>query len=218
MKIRKNRLVGYNTVHYSSPNHGGFMKPDTIVIHYTAGASGKSSAEHLCRDTAGASAHLVVSRDSTIYQLLPFNMVAWHAGVSKYKFPNGDIRHGFNGSSIGIEVDNAGLLTSDGVSYRSWFNKDYDESDVFFGKHRNQIAEKFWHKYTVSQIKIVTDLCKLLVKKYGIKYILGHEEISPGRKLDPGPAFPLDKMREEVFKKSSSRGLLRGFFQGMVKS
>ena len=28
-----------------------------------------------------------------------------------------------------------------------------------------------------------------------ITNILGHEEISPGRKQDPGPAFPLDKLR-----------------------
>ena len=38
----------------------------------------------------------------------------------------------------------------------------------------------------------------MLLKEYKIASILGHEEISPGRKLDPGPAFPLDKLRERI--------------------
>ena len=31
------------------------------------------------------SAHLLVRRDGTIIQLVPFNLRAWHAGVSHYK-------------------------------------------------------------------------------------------------------------------------------------
>ena len=37
-----------------------------------------------------------------------------------------------------------------------------------------------------------------MIEKYDIKSILGHEEISPKRKIDPGPAFPLDKMRDKL--------------------
>ena len=34
--------------------------------------------------------------------------------------------------------------------------------------------------------------------------ILGHEEISPGRKQDPGPAFPLDKFRDNLLSQNRS--------------
>ncbi|MEJ2055442.1 MAG: SH3 domain-containing protein, partial [Calditrichaceae bacterium] len=56
----------------------------------------------------------------------------------------------------------------------------------------------YWQRYTEKQITVVSEICSDLVKEYGIEYILGHEEISPGRKIDPGPAFPLDKLRNRI--------------------
>lgn len=41
-------------------------------------------------------------------------------------------------------------------------------------------------------------LCEALVDTYQISSILGHEEIAPKRKQDPGPAFPLDQLRDRV--------------------
>ena len=64
--------------------------------------------------------------------------------------------------------------------------------------HRNEDAPSYWHRYTEEQIETVLEICTDLKKAYNIKYILGHEEISPGRKSDPGPAFPLDKIRDRL--------------------
>ena len=46
------------------------------------------------------SSHLFIKRDGSISQFVPFNMRAWHAGVSKY---NG--RENYNDFSIGIELE-----------------------------------------------------------------------------------------------------------------
>ncbi len=167
--------------------------PDTIIIHYTAGGNGEASAKYLCNDKIKASAHLVVARNGKIYQLVPFNIVAWHAGVSSF---NG--RKGFNKYSIGIEIDNAGILEKRGNKFFSWFGKEYPSTQVIKAKHRNETTEKYWHTYTQEQIETVEQICLLLIEKYNIKTILGHEEISPGRKQDPGPAFPLDKLRDKL--------------------
>jgi len=53
-------------------------------MHYTTGASKGSSVEHLTKPSAKPSAHLVIGRDGSITQLVPFNVVAWHAGKSRW--------------------------------------------------------------------------------------------------------------------------------------
>ena len=55
-----------------------------IVLHYTAGTSAESSALFLTRPDVSASAHLVIGRDGEVFQLVPFNIEAWHAGKSWY--------------------------------------------------------------------------------------------------------------------------------------
>lgn len=202
MKISNHLLTGDNIEFKQSPNTSGKFKtgmPDTIVIHYTAGRSRQSSVTTLSTPASKASAHLVVGRDEKITQLIPFDTTAWHAGQSSYEG-----RVGFNQYSIGIEIDNPGLLTKAGDKYLSWFGKDYPESEVIQAIHRNESTARYWHRYTEWQIEECQKICELLIAKYNIKTILGHEEISPKRKIDPGPAFPLDKFREKIFESDRS--------------
>lgn len=174
---------------------GEFEKnyPDTIVIHYTAGPY-QSSLNTLVNPKVKASAHVLIDRDGSITQLIPFNEIAWHAGESSYGG-----RSGYNKFSIGIEIVNSGPLTKSGNVYRSWFGAAYNPSDVVEAIHRNQSTPKYWHVFTAEQIETVTQLCSELIEAYpNIRQILGHEEIAPSRKTDPGPAFPLDKLREKL--------------------
>jgi N-acetylmuramoyl-L-alanine amidase len=36
---------------------------------------------------------------------------------------------------------------------------------------------------------------KLLVERYNLDDLIGHEDIAPSRKTDPGPAFPMANLR-----------------------
>ena len=168
-------------------------QPVAVIVHFTAGRDAKSSIRTLTDPSVKASAHLVVGRDNSITQLVPFDTVAWHAGKSSW-----GSMIGMNKYSIGIEIDNAGRLDKQGEEYLSWFGKPYKKEEVFEGTHRNEEAKSYWHRYTEKQIEIVENICRLLVEAYGISLILGHEEISPGRKVDPGPAFPLDRIRNSI--------------------
>ncbi|MDG5816566.1 N-acetylmuramoyl-L-alanine amidase [Chitinispirillales bacterium ANBcel5] len=196
MIIKNHRLEGKSVEYIQTPNIGNEMSgnlPDTIVLHYSAGRDASSTVRTLCNPSVKASAHLVIGRGGELYQLAPFNVVTWHAGKSSW---NG--RTGLNRYSIGIEIDNAGLLNKNDDSYTSWFGKEYPKSEVIHAVHRNNNIAQYWHRFSEVQIELVEQLCRLLSDHYSIDTIVGHEEISPKRKIDPGPAFPLDKIRDHL--------------------
>lgn len=203
MEIKKNKLVGENISFDATKKVSGKYgsnSPDTIIIHYTAINSTKVAVRTLKNPKVRASAHMVVGREGEIVQLVKLNVIAWHAGKSGYSFPDKK-RTTFNKYSIGIEISNDGFLKKVDGKYMNWYKKEVAAEFAYEGKHRNypKTRSTFWHSYTDIQTKRVYEICAALIKEYPtIKYILGHEEIAPGRKTDPGPAFPLDDLRKEM--------------------
>lgn len=192
-----NHLLKPQTIRFvKSTKHSGPFPgdlPDTIILHYTAGGSAASAVDTFAGDEVQASAHVIVARDGALTQMVPFNTIAWHAGRSVY-----ENRIGLNRYAIGIEMVNAGRLEQSESDYVSWFGRSYPGDEVIRAMHRNEDEPAFWHRYTDRQLSAVYKLCFTLIREYNIRHILGHEEVSPGRKSDPGPAFPLDRMRERL--------------------
>lgn len=203
LHIDKHRLVGDEVTFRGTPNIGGPLTPRYLMLHYTAGSSAESSVASLCtrKPTGNASAHLVLGRDGRIVQLAPFNVVTWHAGVSAW-----DGLTGLNQHSIGIEMDNAGVLDEIGGRCFTWFRKEIDTAEVQRAVHRHGGPQRPWHAYTGAQIERALELAELLVARYGLLDVIGHEDAAPGRKCDPGPAFPLAALRSRVTGRSD--GLL----------
>jgi N-acetylmuramoyl-L-alanine amidase len=197
----KGLLQGNKVEHKLVDKHSGKFAtnfPDMLVMHYTAGSSLDGAVSHLLNPNVKASAHLVIGRDARIVQLVEFTNRAWHAGKSKYLD-----RSGINRYSIGIELDNAGPLKASGNKFISDFGKHYSANDVIEATHRNETTSRFWHTYTEEQLECVSDVCETLIEHYAIETLVGHEEIAPLRKTDPGPAFPLDKFRSRLLENRS---------------
>ncbi|MBM4301633.1 MAG: N-acetylmuramoyl-L-alanine amidase [Deltaproteobacteria bacterium] len=148
-------LNGKRVTHRPSPNHGGVITPRIIVIHYTGDNSLSGALSWLCSPKAGVSAHLVIGKDGTVYQLLPFNLRGWHAGVSSY-----DGESGVNNFSIGIENVGRG------------------------------------DAWPASQVEANRAIIEALFAAYGLEDVVGHEDVAtpPGRKADPGPRYPWDRV------------------------
>ena len=195
LRIENHRLVGPDVSFRATPNVGGALVPRYLVMHYTAGRSLESSVESLCsiKPQGNASAHLVLGRDGRIVQLAPFDVVTWHAGVSHWNGLAGLNRH-----SIGIEMDNAGLLKRIGAQYVAWFGKPCPDNEVLLADHKHGGGTQPWHAYTEAQIERALELAELLVAHYGLEDVLGHDDIAPQRKADPGPAFPLGAVRSRA--------------------
>lgn len=200
MRIEAHRLradEGEGFPFVASPNVGGPLEPKYLVIHFTAGESADSSVAWLTDEVARASAHLVIGRDGQIVQLVSFERVAWHAGESRWEGLSG-----LNNHSIGIELDNAGRLERKGGTWQAWFGLSYPETQVMEATHKHESAPGAWHIYTPEQIEATLHAAQTIVQSYGLKDVVGHDDISPGRKSDPGPAFPMATFRSRLFGRS----------------
>lgn len=139
---------------------------DIIVLHYTA--STKPSAL-LTLTNREVSAHYVVSDDSkpVVYKLVDENLSAWHAGESSWYG-----RTFVNPRSIGIEI-------------------------VHPGWARNSSGD-IGPAFPAAQIDAVIALTRAVAQRHGVapENIVGHSDVAPLRKQDPGPAFPWKKLAQ----------------------
>lgn len=205
MNIKNNRLVADSSsekiAQESTPNKGGTIDPKFIIIHFTAGGSAESSVEWFKNPKAGASAHLVIGRDGKIFQMIDFNKKAWHAGTSQWANWNG-----FNNFSIGIELENPGRLYKRGEKFYSWFEKEYPSNLVVERVHKHEDAPSYWLSYTDIQLEACLMVCQQLLAKYPIIDVLGHDDIAPFRKNDPGPMFPMENFRARLLGRHDDTG------------
>lgn len=176
----------------TTTKRGGSMKgPRFIVLHYTANNSTEGTVRVF--KTHPVSAHFVLGRDGELIQMVSTLRVAWHAGKSWFKSKWGTPHSGLNAYAIGIELVNYGYKgkhVRSGTNTGSWIE----------AKHENGGPTRKWQPYTEAQMQVVEELVAALMKKYDIppEHVVGHDEISPTRKVDPGPAFDLEQLRSRL--------------------
>ena len=138
-----------------------------LILHYTV-VDTPTSMKILTQQEV--SAHYLLSDESPprIYRLVDENRRAWHSGASAWME-----NRRLNSSSIGIEIVNAG------------YTKQADGTMVFA-------------PFRQDQIDALIPLVKDIVKRHEIKpeRILGHGEVSPSYKEDPGPLFPWQRLAD----------------------
>jgi len=139
-----------------------------LVLHYTE----RNLEESIALLTGDkVSIHYLVSDTAPehIFQLVAESERAWHAGNSKWQG-----RNNINDSSIGIEIVNLGFT--------------YDSA-----------GNVTWHPYPPEQIDVVISLSQNIISRYNIDptCIVAHSDISPGRKIDPGPLFPWKQLYQK---------------------
>ena len=154
---------------HPSPNCGARRNgavPDLIVLHYTAMDTAQAALERLCDPSAEVSAHYLISETGHIWQLVPEEQRAWHAGAGQW----GDVRD-VNSRSIGIELAN-------------------------FGDH----------PFPEPQMVALEGLMRDIMNRWKISpaRVIGHSDMAPGRKSDPGPRF--DWLRLERLNLAGGRG------------
>ena len=137
-----------------------------IIIHYTVGNL-PSSLKTLTQEVVSSHYLLTDTDPPFFYELVDESRQANHAGVSNWKTYTQ-----LNVSSIGIEIVNPGF------------------TDTPQGR--------LWYPFKPAQIDALIPLLKDIVARHHIapENILGHNEIAPQRKEDPGPLFPWKRLAD----------------------
>ena len=140
-----------------------------FVVLHYTSTSLERSLELLTRGPV-SSHYLIGDNPPTIYKLVDENLRAWHAGESEWRG-----RTWLNSRSIGIEIVNQGF--------------------------RDTPNGRVWYPYTEGQIQALIVLLKDISTRYKIDphNIIGHSDIAPLRKLDPGPLFPWKRLADAGF-------------------
>lgn len=174
-----------------SPHCGGRIEPHAIILHDTSDRlDPRDSVRWFADPRSRVSAHVVVGRDGSVVQMVDCDRAAWHAGKSSWRG-----RGECNGWTVGIEIDNPGKLTRKGDVAMAWFGGSWP-LDELVEMTTPEHGHGWWLPYTPAQIDAVDGLIRALTIAYPtIAEVLGHYHVSPGRKIDPGPHFPMPRMQ-----------------------
>lgn len=171
----------------------GVITPKYLIIHYSASLTTEGTVNWLCNPKARVSAHIVIGRKGEVIQLAKFNQKAWHCGISEW-----NREEGMNDRSIGIELIGVGHVERD-KDGKFWYgSREIPADEVEQATHKNETEPRYWHKYTPEQIDVCIRVAAEIFHTYGLKDILGHDDIAPTRKTDPGPLFPMDRIKNAV--------------------
>lgn len=170
-----------------------------LLIHYTEGVTAKSSvawwnqAQNRKNDLG---AHFIIERSGLAYQCRSTNRTISHAGgptLARWRDPKtGILYKGGNANSIGIELCNTG----DACDSIHGEEQLVGYAGTGQAKHRNESKVKTWEKYSEEQIHTLILLSRVLVEAYNLDDVTGHDCVAPERKIDPGPLFPMQRVRE----------------------
>lgn len=187
---------------------GNELTPLFVVIHFTEGWEASTSIQGWQNRTDGVVAHVIVDRDGKIFQCRPFDQICFHAGGSRWRNPNtGDFFENVNSHSIGVEIANTGDGGDDNLHAR--LKKGIGIEGLMSAKHRNasipdsnaadtrKNPRTRWEVYPKAQLASVFAIVKLLMAKYKLVDITGHDCIKYDAKTDPGPAFPMEELRKQ---------------------
>ena len=179
-------LPGCTSVkHSTSANQNS--RVSIVVIHFTT-ADFESSLQILTEPSSNpvSSHYLIPEPDDKSYgksrlrtsQLVDEDRRAWHAGSSYWGG-----KTAINDQSIGIEIVN-----------RSWCQ---DRQTQQQGETASVEEFCFFPDFPDGQIALLVDLLEDILERHpDIKPtdIVGHSDVAPGRKVDPGPRFPWQRL------------------------
>lgn len=166
--------------------------PQYIVLSYSASNDVSGIIAKIINENTKIKSgyHVLIDRSGKVRQLLSFDK--YTIGLGRATFGKKGARE-LEQEAIIIQLVNEGWLRPSKIGYETASRQPYS-GEVYTGSFRGY---QYWQPYTPKQIQVTGEVCKLLVKQYGITEILTGSDIAPDN-YSLGPAFPIDKFRAEM--------------------
>lgn len=137
--------------------------------------------------------YLIGDKDGKLGQSDSLAHWGYHAGKSSWSGLPGTVSN----ELVGLELQAAGKLKLEGGKFKTWWGGVVPVEEVKYSRRRGNIESGYYHTYTQAQMELVLDLGVWLWRNdpevFSIDRVVGHDEVSPGRKSDPGGAFVWDE-------------------------
>lgn len=167
---------------------GGY--PKGAVVHFTAGHRNglKSGLDY---QSQVGHLYFLIDEEGNIGQNFSLEHWGYHAGQSSYPGLSG----GVSDELVGIEVQAGGKLTRKNGVWRTWFGKAVPDENVREVPARDNMEAGAYELYTPDQEEALSNLILWLYHnnsdEFSLDFVVGHDEVSPGRKNDPGGALSM---------------------------
>jgi len=171
------------------PSENQNSRVNIVVIHHTTANFADSVSILTKASSRPVSSHYLIPepsdetyphRNLKVFELVAETQRAWHAGHSYWAG-----KTGLNDQSIGIEL----------VNQTYCYQRELQAN--FTGEAESPMRLCFYPDFAESQIDLLVELLRGILERHpDVKAtnIIGHADIAPGRKIDPGPRFPWQRL------------------------
>lgn len=168
--------------------------PKGAIVHFTAGRDG---AEKTINGGIGNGyTFWCIQRDGRLFCAHDVDQWGYHAGESRWDKVKRPLLGSVSDDLIGIEINAAGKVekTASG-RFVTWFKTFLTIDEVRFTPGKDNQQRGFYEKYTPEQEHTLIETLMWLKDQnpqvFDFDYVLGHDEVAPKRKNDPGAALSM---------------------------
>ena len=172
--------------------------PRGAIVHFTAGRDGAEKT--INGGIKDGYTYWCIQKDGALFCAHDADKWGYHAGASAWDKWIKSIHYFLSGSVsddlIGIEINAAGKVTKIAPGrYQTWFKQIIGEASVRFTEGKDNQERGYYEKYTPAQEHTLVETLMWLKEQapdvFSFDFVLGHDEVAPKRKNDPGAALSM---------------------------
>jgi hypothetical protein len=164
----------------------GWTRYKGAIVHHTAGHNDGDRAAKATASYGGRQGltYWIISSDGSIFMTHPLDSWGYHCGTRHHR------------DHLGIEICGGGKLQGSSGNWRTWFNKKVLTKNVrWVSRKKDNQQRGAYEKFTPQQEQsLINLLCWLKhndPEAFSFDNVLGHDEILPGEKNDPGGSLSM---------------------------